>query len=75
MTLLLKLVDRNFKITIKHVKEGLQRLGAVVNACNLSTWEAEVGGLTVQGQPRLHRDTLSLFSSSQKAYRERKIQW
>jgi hypothetical protein len=32
-------------------------LGVVVHACNLSTWETEAGVL--QGQPRLHNETLS----------------
>jgi hypothetical protein len=32
----------------------------VVHACNSSTWEAEVGGSQVQGQPALYRETLTL---------------
>jgi hypothetical protein len=29
-----------------------------MEACTLSIWEAEVGGLGVQGQPGLHSKTL-----------------
>jgi hypothetical protein len=31
----------------------------MANACNPSTWEAETGGLWVQGQPGLHQDLVS----------------
>jgi hypothetical protein len=38
---------------------GAQRTSVVGHACNPSTQEAETGGLTVRGQPRLHTETLS----------------
>jgi hypothetical protein len=31
----------------------------VIHICNPSTWEAKAGGSHVQGQPWLHRETLS----------------
>jgi hypothetical protein len=40
------------------LKEGVN-MGMVVHSCNPSTWEAEAGGLRVQGQPWLHNETLS----------------
>jgi hypothetical protein len=38
----------------------LLKLDVVVHTCNLSTEEAEAGGLQVQGQPGLYNKTLSL---------------
>jgi hypothetical protein len=35
------------------------RLGTVVYICNPSTWNADAGGLQVQGQPGLHSETVS----------------
>lgn len=35
-----------------HTKE--ERLGAVAQACNASTWEVNAGGSGVQAQPHLH---------------------
>jgi hypothetical protein len=34
-------------------------MGEVVHLCNPSIWEAETGGLQVQGQSGLHSDMLS----------------
>jgi hypothetical protein len=34
-------------------KGGSENLGVLVYLCNASTWEAEVGGSRVQGQPGL----------------------
>jgi hypothetical protein len=31
----------------------------MVHACNLNTWEAEVGGWQVQSQPVLHSNTVT----------------
>jgi hypothetical protein len=36
-------------------KSGKKKPGMVVHTCNLSTREADAGGLRVQGQPGLHR--------------------
>jgi hypothetical protein len=33
--------------------------GLLVYTCNSSTWEAETGGLQIQGQPGLHSESLS----------------
>jgi hypothetical protein len=41
--------------------------GLLVYTCNSSTWEAETGGLQIQGQPGLHSESLS-----QKKKKERK---
>jgi hypothetical protein len=38
------------------------KLGMTVHPCNSSTQEAEAGGLKVQGQPALYRETLSTLS-------------
>jgi hypothetical protein len=37
-----------------------------VQAYNSSTWEAEAGGLQVQGQPGLYNETLSQNNNKQK---------
>jgi hypothetical protein len=43
--------SKNIKNTLKH--------GMLVHTYKPSTWEAEAGELQVQGQPGLHRETLS----------------
>jgi hypothetical protein len=37
----------------------LDKLGVMVNVCNLSNQETEAGGFQVWGQPELHSVTLS----------------
>jgi hypothetical protein len=37
--------------------DSKDELGVVAHTCNSSTWEAEVGGQRVQGQPALHNET------------------
>jgi hypothetical protein len=43
--------------------------GPVVHACNLSTQEAQEGGLGGQVQPGLHRETLKQKNELKKLYR------
>jgi hypothetical protein len=45
----------------------------VVHTCNPSTWEAEAGGLTVQGQHGQHRKTLSQNVRERERERENKM--
>jgi hypothetical protein len=43
----------------------------VVYICNSSTWEVEVGGSLVQGQPQIHSKTLSERERERGRERER----
>jgi hypothetical protein len=51
---MMKQQPKNILFTKQHILPGL-----VAHACNSSIWEAEAGGLKVQGQPGLHSKSLS----------------
>jgi hypothetical protein len=42
------------------------QLSMLLHACNPSTWEAEVGGMLLQGQPWLHSEALSQLPPPKK---------
>jgi hypothetical protein len=51
----------------------LVKPGVVAHACTSSTWEAQAGGLGVQGQHGLHRETwLEERKGGRKREKERK---
>jgi hypothetical protein len=49
-------------------------LEGVVQACNPSTWETEVGGLCVQGQHGLHKEDPLSENRNEKTNNKKKIQ-
>jgi hypothetical protein len=50
----------------KYIKNLQLSPGIVVYAYNLNTWEAEVGGPWVLGQPGLHSETPSHKNKTEK---------